>query len=109
VGNYVKLLQERSLGEMRMTEWSSVTYDNLGHSTLCLLHRFPKWKAYLLEQRRPLIEKIASLNSSAAKEMLAVNRQENYGSITNAELANRFFLGDIATLEALRAGYNGNL
>jgi hypothetical protein len=108
VGNYAKLLQERSLGEMRMTEWSSVTYDNLGHLTLCLLHRFPKWKVYLLEQRRPLIEKMASLNSWAAKEMLGIDKQENYGSITDAELANRFFLGDIATLQALRAGYSGN-
>jgi len=108
VGNYAKLLQERSLGEMRMTEWSSVTYDNLGHSTLRLLHRFPKWKTYLLEQRRPLIEKMASLNSLAAKEMLGVDKQESYGLITDAELADRFFLGDIATLQALRAGYSRN-
>ena len=61
IGNYAALQKERSLGEMRMTEWSSVTYDNLGHLTLCLLHRFPKWKDYLLEERRPLIEKLASM------------------------------------------------
>jgi hypothetical protein len=108
-GNYAKLLKERSLGDMRMTEWSSVSYDNLGHATLCLLHRFPKWKTYLLERRRPLVEKLASLNSWAAKEMLGLSKQDSYGSITDAELADRFFLGDIATLRTLRAGYSGDL
>ena len=58
VPNYHALLAERSLGEMRMTEWSSVTYDNLAHSTLARLHRFPKWKAYLMSERPELVDRL---------------------------------------------------
>ena len=103
--NYKTLLAERSLGEMRMIEWSSVTYDNLAHSTLCRFPRFPKWRAYLLEERRPLIEKVASMGSWAAKEMLGVKPQDAFGEISDEELASRFFLGDVETLRTLRAAY----
>jgi hypothetical protein len=106
LGNYPTLLKERSLGEMRMIEWSSITYDNLGHATLCLLHRFPAWKDYLLEHRRPLIETLTSMQSHAAKAMLGVGITENFGAITDSELADRFFLGDVATLAALRSAYS---
>jgi hypothetical protein len=107
IGNYAALLKERSLGEMRMTEWSSVTYDNLGHLTLCLLHRFPQWKEYLLKERRPLIGKLACMGSHAAKAMLGVDARDNFGVISDSELAERFFFGDIATLFALRSAYRG--
>jgi hypothetical protein len=107
IGNYAKLKEERPVGDGRMTEWSSVTYDNLGHLTLCLMHRFPKWKAYVLENHRPLLETLASLGSWAAKDMLGVPQQNDYGAIADAELAKRFFLGNTATLQALRAGYRG--
>jgi len=90
-----------------MTEWSSVTYDNLGHLTLCLLHRFPQWKDYLLKERRPVIEKLACMGSHAAKAMLGVDARDNFGAITDLELADRFFLGDLATLAALRSAYRG--
>lgn len=60
IPNYKELLAERPLGDMRVTEWASVTYDNLGHSTIARLHRFPKWKDYLLAERRELIEQVAS-------------------------------------------------
>ena len=107
IGNYAALLKERSLGEMRMTEWSSVTYDNLGHLTLCLLHRFPQWQDYLLNERRSFIEKLACMGSHAAKAMIGVDARDNFGVITDSELADRFFLGDRATLAALRSAYRG--
>jgi hypothetical protein len=107
IGNYAALLKERSLGEMRMTEWSSVTYDNLGHLTLCLLHRFPQRKDYLLEERRPLIEKLASMGSHAAKAMIGVDARDNFGTVDDSQLADRFFLGDLATLSVLRSAYRG--
>ncbi len=107
VGNYPALLRERSLGDMRVTEWACLTYDNLGHITLCLLHRFPQWKAYLLAERRPMVETLAAMGSHLAAEMLGIETKNIVGGITDAELADRFFLGDVATLNALRAGYGG--
>ena len=90
-----------------MTEWSSVTYDNLGHATLCLLHRFPQWKDYLLGKRRPLIENLARMGSHAAKAMLGVEARDRFEDVTDLELADRFFLGDITMLSALRSAYRG--
>lgn len=105
VANYAQLSAERNLGEMAMTEWSSVTYDNLGHSTLCLMHRFSAWKEFVVEHQKPLLENLAAMGSWAAKDLLGVPHRESYGSITDQQLADRFFLGDVSTLEALRAGY----
>src|SRR5262249_46072676 len=59
--NYPKLRKERNLGDMRATESSNVTYDYLGHFALCLLHPFPRWTAYALQEHRPLIETLASM------------------------------------------------
>jgi hypothetical protein len=87
---------------------ASITYDNLGHSMLCRLHRFPKWKTHLLEHERPLIEKMASFGSFAAKAMIGVSPQDNYGTVMDSELADRFFLGDVATLQFLRDAYDRN-
>ncbi len=105
IPNYRALLAERSLGEMRMTECSSVTYDNLGHSTIVRLHRFPKWKAYLLAERHELVEQVASTGSWAARELLGLKREDEFGAMTDEQLADRFFLGDVETLRAIRRGY----
>jgi hypothetical protein len=97
----------RSLGDMRLIEWSSVTYDNLGHKTLCLLHPFPKWKAYALQKHRPLVEALASLGSWAARELLEVPKDQRCEPLADGEVAKRFFLGNEAMLRTLRAGYRG--
>jgi hypothetical protein len=105
--NYPGLLKERSLGDMRMTEWGSVTYDMLGHSTLAALHRFPEWKAYLLTQRRELIEEVAATGSSLARELLGLKPGDALPQLSDEALAEKFFIGDIETLSALRKGYGG--
>jgi len=105
IPNYRALLAERSLGEMRMTECSSVTYDNLGHSTIVRLHRFPKWKAYLLAERRELVEQVASTGSWAARELLGLKREDEFRIMTDEQLADRFFLGDVGTFRVIRGGY----
>lgn len=107
VDNYAKLSRERSLGDMRMTEWSSVTYDNLGHATLCLLHPFPKWRVYALTQHRLLVEALASLGSSAARKLLEIPDHQKCEPLADSEVAKRFFLGNEVTLRALRALYRG--
>ncbi|KUZ64848.1 hypothetical protein WI38_31725 [Burkholderia ubonensis] len=108
IPNYKALLAERSLGDMRMTEWSSVTYDNLGHSTIARLHRFPKWKDYLLTERRELVEQVASTGSWTAKELLGLKIEDEFPGMKDEQLADRFFLGDVDTLRAIRSGYSGS-
>ena len=108
LSNYDKLLAERSLGELRMIEWSSITYDNLAHSVLCRLDpRFPKWRNYLLAERRPQLEKVAAMGSWAARKMLEIPDTEIIEEPSDEELAARFFLGDIDTLRTLRTAYQG--
>jgi len=106
IPNYKALLAERSLGEMRVTEWSSVTYDNLGHLTIARLHRFPKWKDYLLADKRELVEQVASTGSWSAKELLGFKIEDEFPKMKDEQLANRFFLGDVDTLRAIRRGYS---
>ncbi|MDI1301006.1 MAG: type I restriction enzyme HsdR N-terminal domain-containing protein [bacterium] len=108
IPNYKALLAERSLGEMRMIEWSSVTYDNLGHSMIARLHRFPKWKSYLMAERRELVEQVASTGSWAAREWLGIAREDKYEAMADEQLADRFFLGDADTLRAIRQWYRGH-
>jgi len=106
--NYMNLLAERSLGEMRMIEWSSVSYDNLAHLLLCRLDpRFPKWRDYLLAERRPHLEKVAAMGSWAARRMLGMGNGEVINNLSDEEIADRFFLGDVDTLRILRSAYSG--
>lgn len=107
VGNYPKLVRERNLGEMRITEAASVTYDVLGHMTLCILHPFPTWTDYVLREYRPLVETLASLNSWKAKELLGMKQEEATPRASDADLAKRFFFGDEHMLAGIRAGYLG--
>lgn len=108
IPNYRALLAERSLGDMRVTEWSSVTYDSLGHSTIARLHRFPKWKDYLLAERRDFVEQVASSGSWAAKGLLGLKIEDEFPGMKDEQLADRFFLGDVDTLRAIRSGYSGS-
>ena len=107
IDNYPKLRRERNLGDGRMTEAAAVTYDLLGHNTLCLLSRFPRWTAYAVQEHRSLIEKLASMNSRQAMELLGLKLNQEFPRATDADFAERFFYGDIATLQALQEGYFG--
>jgi hypothetical protein len=104
--NYSTLLKERSLHDPRLTESASITYDNLGHYTIVRLHAFPKWKTYLLEERRELVEQVASTGSWAARELLGLPKEEEpYRRMSDEDLAARFFLGDVGILRDLRQAY----
>jgi hypothetical protein len=108
VENYAQLRRERNLGDMTMTEPSSVTYDNLGHGTLCLMHGYPDWTDYAMRVHRAEIEKLASMHSWSAKGLLGLKPTDDFGvPPTESDLATRFFFGDLATLQALREGYAG--
>lgn len=105
--NYPKLRAERSLGDGGMAEAAALNYDLMGHNTLCLLSRFPKWITYALEEHRSLIEKLASMNSWKARELLGFKLTDAFPRATDADFAERFFYGDVATQQTLQEGYFG--
>jgi hypothetical protein len=107
IDNYPKLCGERNLGDGRMTEAAAVNYDLLGHNTLSLLSRFPQWTTYALQEHRSLIEKLASMGSWKAMELLGLKLNQDFPRATDADFAERFFYGDLATLQALQNGYSG--
>lgn len=105
VSNYPALRKERSLGDMGMIEYSSVSYDNLAHCALCLMHGYDSWKAYLLNERRHFVEQAASMGSRAARAMLSIDQSTELKPMPDDWLANRFFFGDVETMRKLRAAY----
>lgn len=107
IDNYPKLRGERNLRDARMTEASAVNYDLMGHNTLCLLSRFTQWTEYALREHRPLIEKLASMNSWKARELLGLKLTDAFPRATDANFADYFFYGDVATQQALQEGYFG--
>ncbi|MBR0840488.1 type I restriction enzyme HsdR N-terminal domain-containing protein [Bradyrhizobium liaoningense] len=107
VGNYPKLMQERSLGDLRSIEWCSITYDYLGHFALCMMHLFPRWQQYALETHRDRLEDLIKLGSSKAREMLGVAPLSKVEALPDEVIATRFFFGDVHMLRTLRASYIG--
>ena len=107
ITDYPKLADERGLGEMFPTEWSCVTYDNLGHTTLCLLPAFPKWRSYILEVHNEEVALLAKMGSWAAREMLGIAIGDPVEPPDDQLIADRFFFGDAEMFSALRAKYRG--
>jgi hypothetical protein len=107
IGDYPRLLQERNPGDASITEAAAVTFDLLGHATLCLLEPSPRWTAYALEQHRPSIERLAAMNSWKAGKLLGLEEASKPAPLNDIELADLFFFGDVETWRALRAGYGG--
>ncbi|MGE0115887.1 MAG: hypothetical protein AB7T07_13520 [Steroidobacteraceae bacterium] len=103
--NYRTLAKERDLGELHPTELVDVTYDFLGHFTLCLVDYFPAWKDYVLNNHRAEVQAIAALGSWKAKEWLGLKVDEQVPGMNTQDIANRFFFGDTQTLDALIKGY----
>jgi hypothetical protein len=61
-----------------------------------------------LTEHRALIEALASMNSWKAKELLGITPRDEFTPVTKVDVAGRFCCADIATLEALEAGYSGS-
>jgi hypothetical protein len=100
--NYVALLGERGLGETYPSESIDVTIDYLGHLSLCLLESLPDWKSYALEHHLNDIEMLANLGSWQAKKWL--EPAQSTIILSEQELADRFFFGDIAAQRSLAGG-----
>jgi Type I restriction enzyme R protein N terminus (HSDR_N) len=100
--NYVALVQERSLGETYPSESIDVTIDYLGHLSLSLLESLPDWKAYALEHHRNDVATLAHLGSRLATNWLEPDLPAIV--LTEQELADRFFFGDIGAQRSLTVG-----
>lgn len=104
--NYLGLKKEIEFGELHPTEHSSVVYDNLGHSCLCIIKSNSKWKKYTLEHHQDDIVRLCAMGSWAAKQLV-----EDYGlgqDSDSQQLVNnseRFFFGNSQIMEALKSQY----
>jgi hypothetical protein len=108
IPNYPKIKKERDLGEIFLTEFCGVTYDFLGHMVLCLL-RLPEWREYILKHQLPEVTALAKLQSWAARQLIGMEITEQVEPPDDQFLADRFFLGDLGTLQFLRARYKGDV
>lgn len=104
--DYPKLRREQSLGEIHPTENMQVTYDYLGHLTLCLISEFPDWREYTLAHHRPEIEQQAAQGMFMAKNWLGLEGEKEVPyKCDKSQMARRFFLGDQKLMEELYEGY----
>jgi hypothetical protein len=60
-----------------------------------------------MSEGRDLVEQVASTGSWAAKQMLGLKIEDKFTEMTDQNLADRFFLGDVETLLAICRGYRG--
>jgi hypothetical protein len=97
----IHLLPQGALESMRLT------YDYLGHMALCMMHPFPKWQNYALQNHRDLLEGLVRLGSWKAREMLGVSN-EKIDPPDDDVVAARFFFGDVQMQRTLRAFYGGS-
>lgn len=104
--SYIALRADRSLGDTKSVEWCGLGYDDLGHMTLCLLNKIDGWKERALKLYKPSIEALAKMGSWSAKEYLSLPLETDVGSISDDELAERFFFGDVGLYRDLRQMYS---
>lgn len=104
VKEYSTLLKERNLGELHPTEAAGVVYDQLGHHCICILDRSPEWRSYALAQHGPEVEHLAAIGSWQARTWIGMSNDDG-AKASEAELADRFFFGDVEVAAALRKLY----
>lgn len=110
--NYNALLAEFNFGETHPTQYCSVSYDFLGHGTLCAIEQNEKWTNYVLEHHKGLVIEIAQLGSWSAQKMLRsdIQNASNTEYQFDDEIAcRRFFFNDTNLYEQLRLAYSGKL
>lgn len=103
--NYAALLREQNLNEAYPTEAAAVCYDMLGHQTLCVINRFPKWKEHVLNTLRLDLDTLVSFGSWQARDWLGIDAAQIIRP-TEKEYADRFFFGNLDLAHKLRDLYN---
>lgn len=104
--DYWRSLDGRGLGdEIHPTEHNWVDYDSLGHIVLCVLKDIPDWREYVLVNHSDDVQRIASLGSWAAREILGIEQDAQLPLLPDTESAKWFFDGNFALFTALRDAY----
>jgi len=103
--DYFELLKEYDFGEIHPTEASGVVYDNLGHTTLCLIKRYKDWTEYIRTSHKEDVETLACMGSWSAKEILGINKSKVLEKVQSSVLADRFFFGNTSLLSKLSKIY----
>ncbi|ELB2105055.1 hypothetical protein QNZ87_004228 [Vibrio parahaemolyticus] len=103
--NYLELEREIGFGELYPTESSSVVYDNLGHSCLCVIKSNSKWKQYVLEHHQNDILRLGAMGSWAARELIDQHNLNQEGKEHLINYADQFFFGDNNIMESLKSQY----
>lgn len=102
---YHAAVEAADLGEMNSSESPWVVYDRLGHSCLCIIAMFPKWRDAVMEHHRSSVERIARHGSWQARELLGQSIDDPYTPPSIGECATRFFSGDLELCRALVESY----
>ena len=105
VQSYRELLEERDIEEVYLTEETDVVYDSLGHGVLCMMDGHETWKNYVLDRHRKDVETLARIGSWRAKEWLGLGIESSCPRLSDQEMADRFFLGEVTMFRRLKAGY----
>ena len=106
IPSFRELERAHNFGEIFPVEYSAVAYDFLGHGALCAIKNSPQWRDYVLQNHSPEVQTLLRLHSWAAREMLGFEITQDVGeNITDAELADRFFYGNLNILQQLKIGY----
>ncbi|MDE0171915.1 MAG: type I restriction enzyme HsdR N-terminal domain-containing protein [Defluviicoccus sp.] len=103
--SYQELLRERDMGEIFPTEGTDVVYDSLGHGVLCMMDGHETWKNYVLEHHRQDVVTLARIGSWQAKAWLGLDVESSCPRLSDQEMADRFFLGDVTMYRRLKTGY----
>ena len=101
--NYLELMNERDYGELHPTEVIDVVYDDLAHSCLYILEKYPKWEKYVRDNHYDLVVDSSALGSWSAIKIVgnATKEKEYLDSIR----VQRFFFGDVTTYQELSEKY----
>ena len=105
VSHYRELVKERGLEEIHPTEMTDVVYDYLGHCILCVTDSHAVWRDYILEYHLQDVEILAQLGSWQACKWLGRELHDTFPPPTDQTIADRFFLGDVATFRRVREAY----
>ena len=96
-------MNEHDYDELHPTEVIDVVYDNLAHSCLCILEKYPKWEKYVRDNHYDLVVDSSALGSWSAIKIVgnATKEKEYLDSIR----VQRFFLGNVTTYQELSENY----
>lgn len=102
---YMELVRDRDLGDLSTVEAAAVTWDELAHTTLCLVERSPRWREHVLQHHGPTVAFLAGQGYWSARKLLGIDDRTSVEPAPDGWAADRFFFGDGVTAERLAQAY----